>query len=657
MKKKLVITLTLIFSALNVNANTLDVGKQNQNIIDSELSQTLAPADGFSEFAQLNNDRSFHYELLFFEVVNSYGIQEDPINIFLMISFYLNANQQAYGVKFFERIFEVYGSQMNDKTKANYLAAYAILRATYADEVSLFKRIGWVYDTFELLEQAQQLSKNQNPLVRWAAGLVYAQVPSIFGKRDEAITELEWLANNPHTEPMPGFYREVYHHLAKLYAEGDPEKSHRYLIKSGYDEYQPEGLFMGATTTTKEKGLTFAPTPWIDEVVPGRVYTVYGFGFSDLHFIVSDNKQELILIDTGTQPFSMEEAYNFLMQNHPELPSLTTVFITHAHWDHVGGHTFVKKLNPSIKFYGRENYSKVIQRVMKNYSYQQTRGVGFKDKWVEGYQPDVAVNKITALTIGGSPIELIPVTGGETEDALLVNFPNLETIFVGDVLMPYYGEPTVEEGFIDEAINTMDEMLARRPKYILHGHFGLTLMYGSKELPAFRDAYAWLVAETKKHLNNGYSAKEIVRLNLIPPGLQNHPTLFLGYLTPRNHIIARLADHLTGIWQENSNRQEPGGIYNITAVEYGRMLDLYLGLSEREVVNALEKMIAEGDYELALQMAVAADARYNSPDITRLKERAADRNRNRGQFTDPFRLVVFTEMIGKEHKPIPLETH
>ena len=644
---------TCLSLSVSAQANVLNPDEKVHNVIEVGLSQSLAPADKFANFARLDDERSFHHELLFFEVVNSYGVQEKADNIFLMVSFYINANQQAYGIQFFEQALNVYGAQMADNVKANYLAAYAILRATYADEISLFSRIGWVNDTLDMLEEAQQLSVNSNPLVRWSAGLIYAQLPSIFKKREEAIKELEWLANNPQTEPMPGFYREVYHHLAKLYADDNPEKSHQMLVKSGYDEYQPDGLFIGATTTTKEKGLTFAPTPWIDEVVKGRVYSVYGFGFSDIHFVVSENKQELILIDAGTQPFSMDAAYSFLRQHYPELPSLTTVIITHAHWDHVGGHTFLRQLKPKVKFYGRANYHGVLHRVMRNHSYKQTRSRHFNDAWVKHYQPDVEIDKLSKINIGGSAIELIPVTGGETEDALLINFPSIETIFVGDVLMPYFGEPTVEEGFIDEALITMDEIIHRSPKHVLHGHYGLTFIYGAEEIKVFREAYAWLVQETRKHLSNGYSVKEIVRFNLIPPGLENYPNAFLGYLTPRNHIIARLSDHMMGIWQEDSTRQEPSGIDSITAVEYGRMLAYYLDLSERRVVKMLEKMLENGDFELALQMAVAAEGRYNSTKIKRLKERAADRNRNRGQFTDPFRLVIYTEMIEKEHKPIP----
>ena len=103
---------------------------------------------------------------------------------------------------------------------------------------------------------------------------------------------------------------------------------------------------------------------------------------------------------------------------------------------------------------------------------------------------------------------------------MLIHLPSLGVIFMGDALMPFYGEPWVEEGFIDEALETMEQVLRRQTMHILHGHYGITVLYEtSEQLQAFRNAYEWLVTETRKHLKNGYSTKDIVRLNLIPPGL------------------------------------------------------------------------------------------------------------------------------------------
>lgn len=633
-----------------------DAQKSEQQLYLTGLTKSLAPA--FEAFGSMEGERSFHSDIQYYEVVLSYGPVADPRPVFLLVNAYIVSSQQKYGIRFFEKLLERYENQMTDEIRATYLSAYALLRATYAEQVFLLKRIGWVLDTFDILEKARLAGGDKNPLVHWASGLIYAQVPWFFNKQEDAFTNLNWLVSHPELEPTPGFYREAYRFLAKIHADrGNEKDAAKFVKKSGYETYEPSTLFMGWYATTKDKGLLFAPTPWIEEIVPGRLFAIRGFGFSEMHFVVTDDGRQLISIDAGTQPFSMEGAHRFLLEQYPDLPILTTALITHAHWDHIGGYTYLKSLNPDLKIYGRENYVGTLNRVRRNHPYKQFRSTRFHDEWVANYKPDIAVSKPTSITIGGTVIEMIPAVGGETEDALLVNIPGLKAAFMGDALMPFYGEPWVEEGFVDEALQTMDQIIKRKPKHILHGHYALTVMYGAQSLKAFRDAFAWLVQETKIHLKNGYSIKEIVRLNLIPPGLENHPEAFLSYLAPRDHLIARIADHMTGIWQENITGKEPAGLDVITAVEYGRLLENYLGLSANEVEVALRAMLDGGDNELALQMAVAAEARYqDKTNITRLMEEAADKLRGAAQFLDPFKFVVYTELIGKEHLPIPADT-
>ena len=56
-------------------------------------------------------------------------------------------------------------------------------------------------------------------------------------------------------------------------------------------------------------------------------------------------------------------------------------------------------------------------------------------------------------------------------------------------------------------------------------------------------------------------------------------------------------------------------------------------------------------------MAVAAESRYASnTKIRLLKEEAADRLRSEAQFFDPFKFATYTELIGQEHKQIPIDS-
>ncbi len=666
MKRNKVIILSVIAATIlsgcsaKTNITEIEPLAKNQKvqpvIIKAGLVDSLGPAKYFENIKGSNSERSFHPELDFFEVVVSYGVHADPKNILLMLNYYVASNQQKEGIEFFERILKRYDKQLDKHTRTNILAVYSVLRATHANDVPLYKRIPWVLDTFEMLEDAEKSSQGKNPIVHWCAGLIYAQMPFFFFKHGDAVKELTWLVQHPETEPIPGFYREVYHYLAKLYKdEGKDALARKYLMKSAYDEYEPKSLFMDWMSSSKTTGLAFAPKPWMKEVIENRLYSMHGFGFSDIYFLISEDRSELIAIDAGTQPFATKKAYELFKKSNPNSPLLTTLIVTHAHWDHVGGHTAFLALNPNLKIIGSAHFHDVLKRATREPRYKHFRTESYKNEWLENYKPTVKISKAESITIGGTNIDLIPVKGNETEDALFVHLAKENTTFVGDVMMPYLGDPWIEEGFIEEASEAMETIIDLNPQHILHGHYGLTEMYGkTKHVKVFNDSYKWLVKNVRKHVESGYSADDILRLNLIPPGLEKYPESFTGYIAQRNYVIARIVDKSTGYWHEDKTAKEPRGFFSLTSVEYGRLLKTYLNLSEAEVVTVLRKMIKNGDLELALYLSTAAQNRYkNSEAITDLREEAADRLRSISQFFDPMKFAVYAEMINKEHKMMP----
>jgi glyoxylase-like metal-dependent hydrolase (beta-lactamase superfamily II) len=72
----------------------------------------------------------------------------------------------------------------------------------------------------------------------------------------------------------------------------------------------------------------------------------------------------------------------------------------------------------------------------------------------------------TALTIGGTRIELIPVQGGETHDALFIHLPAQKVLSVGDFIMPYLGAPCVPEGDLQGLLDAIDVVVQTQPKFL-----------------------------------------------------------------------------------------------------------------------------------------------------------------------------------------------
>src|SRR5262245_46658229 len=292
-------------------------------------------------------------ELEYFKAVNRAGPPRDPQLLFLLMAQYGNANRHREGIEFFSSLLKEFEPQLPDRQKSLYLAAIGLLRAGYASEVALWNRIGWVSDTIGTLEEAKRLSGGEIFLVRWISGVVYAQLPAFFNQRKAALAELTWCIGNADKAPNGGWLREVYYQLASLYRlDGRTAEAKEYLRLSGYTDFGKPITFTTPFAEDLATGHAFSPKR-IAEIVPGKVYALSGYEFTEYYFVVSDDGRELIGIDAGTRPDSARAAYEALRAYAPRLPELTTILVTHAHWDHVGGHQYFRSLNPRLKFLAR----------------------------------------------------------------------------------------------------------------------------------------------------------------------------------------------------------------------------------------------------------------------------------------------------------------
>src|SRR5438034_6060138 len=281
-------------------------------------------------------------ELEYLKAVNSMAPPRDPQLLFLLMAQYSNANLQGEGAEFFSARLKEFGPRLTDAQKALYLSIIGLLRAQHAPEVSLLRQYGYVKDTIATLEQAKQLSGGKIFVVNWIAGIVHAELPSFFGQRKAGEAELAWCVENGDKAPHAGWLREVYYHLGKVaLADGEQAKAQDDLRRSGYTDFNKPITLATPFSEEVASGHTFAPRR-IAEIVPRRVFVLTGFEFTEYYFVVSDDGRQLVGIDAGTRPDSAKVAYEALRAYAPGLPELTTVFITHSHWDHVGGHKYFR---------------------------------------------------------------------------------------------------------------------------------------------------------------------------------------------------------------------------------------------------------------------------------------------------------------------------
>jgi glyoxylase-like metal-dependent hydrolase (beta-lactamase superfamily II) len=612
-------------------------------VVLSRLSGALGP--GQSNHAEASSHRP---ELEYLRAINSVAPPRDPQLLFLLMAQYSNANLQGEGAEFFSARLNEFGPRLTDVQKALYLSAIGLLRAQHASSVSLLHRIGYVKDTIAILDQARQLSGGQIFVVNWIAGIVHTELPGFFHQRKAAETELAWCLENADKAPHAGWLREVYYHLGKLaLADGDQAKALDYLRLSGYKGFDRPITLITPFSEDVVSGHAFSPRR-IAEIVPGRVYALSGFEFTEYYFVVSDDGRQLIGIDAGTRADSAKVAYEALRAYAPDLPELTTVFITHAHWDHIGGQTYFRTLSPRVRFYARGNYAEEIAHDVNQPGIfdKQFFGEAFNMDNVRSFKPDITIDRRTELKIGGTRIELIPVHGGETHDAMFIHLPDQGVMFVGDFIMPYLGAPFVEEGDFQGLLDAIDVVVEKHPRYLLHGHEPLTRNFASVSMLAqLKTDLVWLHEQILTAIRRGDERAAIHQANLIPPGLLGgQPDVYQPYLILREHVIDRLYDQNVGYWQPDLQ-----GLDHLGRADRAELFVDYLGVSEKQLVKTVERLAADGKYELAASLLESAGDRFEgSTSVANAKRLVYLKLMEENQNTDPFKFIIYSGKIGEQ---------
>jgi len=591
-------------------------------------------------------------ELEYMKAINSVAPPRDPQLIFLLMGRFSSAKMQTEGIDFFSARLKEFDPQLTDAQKSLYLSAIGLLRAQHAPSVPFLQRMGYVKETINTFDEAKRLSGGQIFVVNWITGVVYAELPGVFHERQNAETELKWCLENADKAPHAGWLREVYYRLGKLAkAGGDGTTAQSFLKQSGYSDFDSPIVLITPFSEEPEVGHSFTPRR-ITEIVPKRVYALSGFEFTEYYFVVSDDGKELICIDAGTRPDSAKSAYEALQRYAPGLPKLTTLFVTHAHWDHVGGHAYFQSLNPNLRIFANAAYQEEVDRELSGPGTVNTHffGTRFNLEDVRSFKPDVLIDHRTDVTIGGTPIELIPVRGGETHDAMLIYLPGQNVMFVGDILMPYLGAPFIQEGDLQGLLDTIDVVAARNPSYLLHGHEPLTRNFTSAEqLMHLKQDLIWLRAQVLEAIKRGDERGTIHRANLIPPGfLKDRPDVFLPYFILREHVIDRLYDQTVGYWQADLQ-----GVEHLTSDDQAQLLVDYLGVSEHQLVLAANRLVEDGKYELAASLLESSGTRFDHSDqVAKVRRLVYLKLMEENQNTDPFKYIIYSAKINQSTSPM-----
>jgi hypothetical protein len=245
-------------------------------------------------------------------------------------------------------------------------------------------------------------------------------------------------------------------------------------------------------------------------------------------------------------------------------------------------------------------------------------------------------------------LDLIPVRGGETDDALFIHDKKHDILFVGDAFMPYLGSPFVAEGSADGYLEAADAAMRAKPKRLIHGHPPLTASFTIEAMPGLRAALSALNDHAVSAARHARPLADALHDEFIPESLRSAPKAVLPYLVVRDTFIQRRYRTDAGYWSANGD-----GLDVLTRGELAEALDLLAGGSDDAFVRAIDELLQRGDAPLALRLAQAGLERHpNSASLRERRDRALADLRERYAGMNPFRFIVYSELAGRGLAPV-----
>jgi glyoxylase-like metal-dependent hydrolase (beta-lactamase superfamily II) len=301
-----------------------------------------------------------------------------------------------------------------------------------------------------------------------------------------------------------------------------------------------------------------------------------------------------LLINTGTDFEAPEIKDRFARITNGPLRMIT---FTQGHPDHVSGwslfnqpgiETIAQANHTEVREYWRHLHPFYVRRIMKLWG-------AFMDVEAAAAtlppEPVLTESFIDTHTfeLGGRRLELHSTPGGETTDALVVWLPEQRTVFIGNLMGPFFGHVpnlyTLRGDKIRSAmsfVRSLDRVIELGPETLINGH---DVFRGADEIRAtmtkVRDATTYLRDRTIDGMNSGGDLWTLMRDVTLPPELA----------LPQVH--GKVAWIVRAIWEEHVGwfrYESTTELYDVPASSvWGDVVDLVGGtgpLTERAAAHA-----------------------------------------------------------------------
>lgn len=460
------------------------------------------------------------------------------------------------------------------------------------------------------------------------------------GRAEQAVADLEFVIGVRDQFP-PGLLRAAFHALARAYhLLGRDENAAAAQRSSGLSaEDDDPRLKFSSFSVNPRDGMRMAP-PQILQPAPD-VWVATSYDFGDFAFVRTG--AGIVAIDGGTSADRVRSALADLRVADDE--PITHVIVTHAHFDHVGGISALlgrgTQVIASARFPAERERQQRWMIPFRNFT-------GSAAGSIEEFEADVLIGETTSVFIGGVEFRLIPTTGGETPDALMVHLPASGLLFTGDVMMPYIGAPFTDEGSPKGLLETLRAIREIAPRQLIHGHTPLTVNFTIEALAGLEAALAGLYEFVLARIAENMTLPEILDLGYLPPGLRDQPAAVVPYIVTRDHFTERLYHQRTGYWQPDAQGLEP-----YSPQERATALDLLADGKAEAFVTAAATLADQGDLALALDIITPGLLRHpGDRRLAELRRTVLARLMEQYQLSDPFRFLVYAELAGVQLNPV-----
>jgi glyoxylase-like metal-dependent hydrolase (beta-lactamase superfamily II) len=214
--------------------------------------------------------------------------------------------------------------------------------------------------------------------------------------------------------------------------------------------------------------VTIAAAPHAQAKLALKVHTGKGQTGYDVNSTMIMGEKEMIVIDPQ---FSLSEAHKLAAEILESKKTLTTIYSTHAHPDHLFGVAVLKQAFPEAKYVA---LPAVVAAAKTGWPARQKFWVATYGNNIPGPEAVLAEELTTPqLTLEG---ETFPVTGGvqgaDGPGNSFVWIPSLKAVVTGDIVFDHVYMPVPRDMARENWRKTIDQILALKPEIIVPGHEG-----------------------------------------------------------------------------------------------------------------------------------------------------------------------------------------